>query len=574
MSASAHSESLIPAPIWKYARWPLWIGIWCACIWATYDRGHRCWHEFDTEKYGKEYERGDGNSGHTQIDFGGQWVMGRMIWEGHGYELYDRNRIRDVVRRGLPYEDEHATSQESIIPPSLRKRGATNATDRHDHEKMMGWLMGNDPHLHNYEFGKGIAVPLMGGSHGNPFVAAALQKISDEKLTPELAKELEKPIIGGALYPPIHGFYYAPLGAMRAQDGYRTLQMLSLLAAYIGGLAVRFMSRGRVWIPLATLIILMLPGVRPGLDLGQNQMISLMIILIGWALFVRDYEVGAGIIWGLMAFKPVWAISFILVPMLMGRLRFFVAMAATGASLILVTLPFVGIKTWQNWIEVGQLATGLYSTDQNWVRLSRDLAGVVRRLVVDTDIAPVPQSVAADWLAVILPGFVILGTAFVYLKRADRAKTLGIAPAFVLLAAYLGCYRFMYYDVTLSFAALAAFFATPRLWQKPTVLSIPTDATDNALSQRSYSVYLNSIPLLILCLLLILENWLLASQFRYMFMLDGFSRSAVNDFGVVSEYTPHLSGITNYYYPTDTYLLFALWLWLGWRLWRDGEQAS
>ncbi|MFM8274396.1 MAG: hypothetical protein ACKODX_18990, partial [Gemmata sp.] len=34
--------------------------------------------------------RADGNGGHAQIDFGGQWVMGRMLVTGNGRHLYHR----------------------------------------------------------------------------------------------------------------------------------------------------------------------------------------------------------------------------------------------------------------------------------------------------------------------------------------------------------------------------------------------------------------------------------------------------------------------------------------------------
>src|SRR5204862_6896415 len=34
--------------------------------------------------------RRDGNWGHATIDFGGQYLMGRLLLEGHGRDLYNR----------------------------------------------------------------------------------------------------------------------------------------------------------------------------------------------------------------------------------------------------------------------------------------------------------------------------------------------------------------------------------------------------------------------------------------------------------------------------------------------------
>src|SRR3954454_6680057 len=60
----------------------------------------RSWHFLDKP------ERRDGNEGHVSIDFGGQWLMGRILREAHARRLYDRGVQRQVLRRVLPREDE------------------------------------------------------------------------------------------------------------------------------------------------------------------------------------------------------------------------------------------------------------------------------------------------------------------------------------------------------------------------------------------------------------------------------------------------------------------------------------
>ena len=58
-------------------------------------------------------------------------------------------------------------------------------------------------------------------------------------------------------------------------------------------------------------------------------------------------------------------------------------MAATGAGLVLLTLPVVGVQAWFDWLHVGSMAADTYATDRNWIFLSRDLFGIPRRMLLD-----------------------------------------------------------------------------------------------------------------------------------------------------------------------------------------------
>ena len=53
-------------------------------------------------------------------------------------------------------------------------------------------------------------------------------------------------------------------------------------------------------------------------------------LAVGWFLAVRGYPVAGGALWGLLAFKPVWALAFILVPLVTGRFRFCIATTTCG----------------------------------------------------------------------------------------------------------------------------------------------------------------------------------------------------------------------------------------------------
>src|SRR3954453_23002265 len=57
------------------------------------------WHEDATR-------RADGNFGHALIDFGGQWLSGRMLAAGHGHELYSRPVQWAELTAAYPRTDE------------------------------------------------------------------------------------------------------------------------------------------------------------------------------------------------------------------------------------------------------------------------------------------------------------------------------------------------------------------------------------------------------------------------------------------------------------------------------------
>src|SRR6516162_1623237 len=61
------------------------------------------WTYFDNDQ---TLHRNDGNSGHVTIDFGGQYLMGRMLVRGHARHLYERSYQRQVLEEVYPRGDE------------------------------------------------------------------------------------------------------------------------------------------------------------------------------------------------------------------------------------------------------------------------------------------------------------------------------------------------------------------------------------------------------------------------------------------------------------------------------------
>src|SRR5262245_28807316 len=105
-----------------------WYGLaWLLALGSAGVAYHHGYHSFDPPPDGEpEKKRRDGNEGHTSIDFGGQYLMGRMLLEGHGRHLYDRNTLRTLLIEIYPLEDQ--------VPDAPKS----------DAENMLYWMMGTD----------------------------------------------------------------------------------------------------------------------------------------------------------------------------------------------------------------------------------------------------------------------------------------------------------------------------------------------------------------------------------------------------------------------------------------------
>jgi hypothetical protein len=467
---------------------------WMILLGAIGHRGVQGWINFEVK------ERPDRNDGHTSIDFGGQWMMGRLLVLGHGRELYSRERHLEVAREAYKHE-----------------REAPNATE-HDAERLVKWYPGppEDP-------------------------------------------------VGGPLYPPIHAFVMAP-AALIADPywAYRVTQAVLLGIMCLAGAGVRYLSRGRWWWSAATAFLLLFPGCRGGVDLAQNSPVTITLLIWGWAFIIRGWPGWGGFLWGLLAFKPVWAVSFLLTLLLLRQWRAAGAMMATGAGLVLITIPFVGIQSWFDWIHVGQSATELYLVDRNWIFLSRDLFGIPRRIFLDFDdgraIADRPIAGIAGWA---LWSIVFASTTAIALIRWRRIRSanqsdsllLGPFPAFVMLGMWMCAYRFMYYDVLLAAVAVVTLFADPRPYFR-----------------RSWWPFA-SWAAIVVAILLLIENVTGPLNLEITGSFHGLKGTVTHIDGSTQKTAPTMFIASGDYYPWDTLMLMALWIWCAARVLRAPFQS-
>jgi hypothetical protein len=465
-------DAFAPANLWAFlSHWQTrYVACWAVAVALGAVVLSEAWESFD------DPGRQDGNSGHAQIDFGGQWLMGRMLLEGHGRQLYERNYQRALLQR---FYTEPAINQ---------------STKLDDVESLMYWMMGGPEDDENDALaGAGSLLAARDGLQ-----AAAQAAAAKDYYTPERQARVARKRIGGPLYPPVNAYVALPLALFPPQVAYRIQQVNNLLLALLAGLGVSYLSRGQFWWPLATAGILLFPGFSGSINLGQNATLTLTILVWGWALIARDHPWWAGAVWGLLVFKPVWMAAFFWVLVVTGRWRTAAAVLVTAALLAASTLPAVGVQSWRNWYLVGKEASDLYKNEGNWIALSRDLLGLPRRWMnndnwtfaeepgepawrrLARDLARrLPGATETDkfWPAELagwcLLGPVILLTAGMALWRRKQAQaTTGPAPAFLLLGGWLSCYHFMYYDVLLAAVPLAVLFAEPRRWLEPLVVCV------------------------------------------------------------------------------------------------------
>jgi hypothetical protein len=423
---------------------------WWAALAAAVITLYCCWTLFDSDG---NNPRRDGNAGHTLIDFGGQYLMGRMMVRGHGRHLYHRYYHREVLSEVYPRDDE---------PPEQ---------ERSDVENLMMWIMGNDD-AQGSQTVASMLTPL--AATDAPGLAAMLTAGRDE-WTPDHLEHATALSIGGPLYPPINAFVYYPLALLPPRPAYRANQVLGIVLAFVAGLAVTVLSEGRVWCPVAAFFIILFPGFQGSVCLGQNAGLTLTILLWGWTFMARCRPVCGGMMWGLLAFKPVWAATFFLVPVLTRRWRAAAAMLLTGVTLASLTLPLVGWQSWLDWLQVGREATETYKTDQNWIQLSRDLLSLPRRWF---DFDQIQYDARKENLEMAIRGWALLAAVLeitvllAVFRRDEVRKPTGPPAAFVLLGAWLTCFHFMYYDVLLAALPVLVLLTEPRRFLEPLLVAI------------------------------------------------------------------------------------------------------
>ena len=282
-------------------------------------------------------------------------------------------------------------------------------------------------------------------------------RVLRSELGESVARELQNEGLARLPYPPVQGLVYAPLGWFNPKSAQWLMVQLSVASVVMAAFLLRCATNGRVPMSLTVAVTILQPAFFCNIALGQNGAITLLIMCCGWYLWKRERYVMAGLVWGLLAYKPTWGLAVCWIPFVLRRPRAYAGMALSGMGLIVATLPFVGIASWQQWLDIGVRFERADVLKWNWIR--RDLRILLEHVMGDPN----------PWMGWLLVVSVVAVTAHAAgrLRRHPRSRR---SDALILSAIVLSCPRFMYYDLLLATPAiLVAFFestalARPHRW--------------------------------------------------------------------------------------------------------------
>jgi hypothetical protein len=454
--------------------------------------------------------RDDGTYGHVTVDFGGQWICGKLLLRGEGHFLYERHhqwlvyqecyppdpqpflsmrvdgyRLEDWRR--WPDKDKEAADllASYLLPLSARdgvsaaatavgaheamgrnRRNFGNPWFKRDAEKLMGWLLGTDDEPTKETYAS-CALPL---AARDGFSAMALVLAGQDNLwTRRKMNRAAARRPGGNFYPPMHAFWYAPLAAFEPLTSYRVTTVVMLAMAFVAGLGVYKVTGGVIWWPIGSLLVLVFPGVASAQILGHSSIVLLTLLIWGYYYLQKNADVRGGALWGLMAYKPTWAVIYFFALLLARRWRAALAMGLCVVLQVLVTLPFVGVHSWQEWYTISRRGAKDYNKYKGWVDCARDMNSFPRKILIDWEKEP-EQSLSFEMTIIT---YILIATFFEVTVRLTVLRTRGrmtwspAGAAFLLTGVWMCCWRITYYDTMFVALPAALLLCTPSKATEP-----------------------------------------------------------------------------------------------------------
>ncbi|KIZ33333.1 MULTISPECIES: glycosyltransferase family 87 protein [Rhodopseudomonas] len=290
----------------------------------------------------------------------------------------------------------------------------------------------------------------------------ALDGTAGKAFDPPLQHAREQAIFGpdtpfyGWHYPPFLMFVAAPLATMPYLTALAVWQVstlllyLAMLLTVLRSVPIRpeagaaTLAQRKIWLLLA----LAFPAVFVNLGHGHNGFLT--AALIGSALALLDRRpILAGVLFGLLSYKPQFGVMIPLVLMLSGRWRSFAAAAVTVLALALATTLAFGWEVWRAFIDsmpftrhvvLEQGGTGWHKIQSvfAWVRMwggSVDLAYLIQGAVTAT------LAVALGWLWRSKAAYPLQAAGLIIASTLATPYSLdydfvALAPAIAFLAAY------------------------------------------------------------------------------------------------------------------------------------------
>ncbi len=253
------------------------------------------------------------------------------------------------------------------------------------------------------------------------------------------------------------------------KDSWPITTWLAPLAVAVGAALAFARLTGRLagWL-VATIVIACYPATDSTLHLGQNSLLTLALLALGWQDLVRRRDLAAGLWWGLLAYKIHWLAAIGWVPLVIGRPRVLLGMAASAGLLVLASTIFLGPEAWGRWLWQIVTVDHVYATDplfrEHLLIFGCDLRSVMLRSFQ----TPVAGRIAG-WAALAA----VAGITTVWYRRRPAADSAGREGAGLLFAVGLTAPHLYYYDETVFLLPLLVLWSYRELlawWQFVTLI--------------------------------------------------------------------------------------------------------
>ncbi len=333
---------------------------------------------------------------------------------------------------------------------------------------------------------------------------------ADAAFDPEQQFAREKAIFGddtqfyGWHYPPFFLFVAAPLAWMPYGLALAVWQAVTLGLYLLVIRAIVFSSfRGAhstspemrwEWLLLA----LAFPSVLINIGHGQNGFLT--AALLGGALILLDRRpLAAGILLGLLAYKPQYGVFFPIVLAVSGRWRSFAAAAVTVVLLTIVTTLTFGPSVWQAFLASTHFTRTVVLEQGNtgWYKIQSIFAWA--RMWG----APIPLAYALQGIALVL-----IGAALAWLWRSPASfplKAAALCLGTILATPYSFDYDMMVLAPAIAFLAADGFVRGFGPWEK-TMLAALWLVPLFARSIAEVSLIPLGVPAMLAVFVLILRN--------------------------------------------------------------------
>jgi hypothetical protein len=298
---------------------------------------------------------------------------------------------------------------------------------------------------------------------------AVLSGVPEAAYDPALHHAREQAIFGPAT--PFYGWQYPPffllLAALLAVLPYPLALVvwqggtLALYLAALGAIAGRALRADRLW----WLLALGFPAVFVNLGHGQNGFLSAG--LLGLALAGLDRRpVAAGVLFGLLAYKPQLGLMLPLVLLATGRWRAFAAAAVTVAAMAAAVTAVLGVDVWRAFLASTAFTRHvlLEGGDPGWEKIQTVFAWV-RLWGGGVGIAYAAQAVVT----------LAMAAALVWLWRAPVRfawQAAALAIAVVAAAPFSLDYDMTILAVAIAFLAADGFERGFVAWEKTTLAAL------------------------------------------------------------------------------------------------------